>query len=100
MAGETKTTTDHEVIRRWVEARGGQPATVKGNEGHEEAGVLRINFPDYDDGEPLRPIPWEEFFQKFEEKELAFLYQDTVRSGEESRFFKFVSREHAQRAAR
>ena len=34
-----------------------------------------------------------EFFAKFDEKNLAFLYQDTTASGAESRFFKFVSRE-------
>ncbi len=26
----------------------------------------------------LEPISWEEFFDKFEESELAFLYQDTI----------------------
>jgi hypothetical protein len=40
---------------------------------------------------------WEEFFEKFEEAGLAFLYQDTLKSGEQSRFFKFVQREGADR---
>jgi len=35
MAGETKITTDHDEIRRWVEARGGKPATVKGTGGRK-----------------------------------------------------------------
>ena len=30
MAAETRTTTDHEEIRRWVEEHGGKPATIKG----------------------------------------------------------------------
>lgn len=30
------------------------------------------------------------------EKNLAFLYQEETRDGEESRFFKFVSRETAE----
>ena len=32
MAGETKITTNHEEIRKWAEARGGKPATVKRTE--------------------------------------------------------------------
>jgi len=92
MAGESKTTTDHETIRRWVEERGGRPATVKGTEERDEAGVLRIDFPGYGDDEKLQPISWEEFFQKFEEKQLAFLYQEETSEGKESRFFKFVRR--------
>jgi len=92
MAGESKTTTDHETIRRWVEERGGRPATVKGTEEEDEAGVLRIDFPGYGDDEKLQPISWEEFFQKFEEKQLAFLYQEETSEGKESRFFKFVRR--------
>ena len=35
---ESKTTTDHDEIRRWAEERGGKPATVKGTEsGGEDA---------------------------------------------------------------
>lgn len=97
MAGETKSTTDHEVIKKWVEERGGHPATVKGTSGGDEAGVLRIDFPGYSGEESLEEISWEKFFEKFDEKNLAFLYQDQTRSGEQSRFFKFVSRETAEK---
>lgn len=93
MAGESKTTTDHETIRRWAEERGGKPATVRGTGGDEEAGILRIDFPGYGGEQSLEEISWEEFFEKFEEKKLAFLYQEETSGGEESRFFKFVSRE-------
>jgi hypothetical protein len=94
MHHESKTTTDHEKIRRWVEQRGGHPATVKGTtRGKEEAGVLRIDFPDYSGEETLEEITWEEFFDKFDEKDLAFVYQDQTVEGEESRFSKLVSRE-------
>ncbi|MEA2360827.1 MAG: hypothetical protein QOI62_4087 [Solirubrobacteraceae bacterium] len=86
----SKTTTDHEEIRRWVEERGGRPATVKGTGDGDEPGVLRIDFGDED--ESLEPISWEEWFRKFDEEGLAFLYQDRLASGEESRFFKLVQR--------
>ncbi len=74
-AGESKTTTDHDEIRRWVEERGGQPATVKGTGGDDDAGLLRIDFPG-GSGDRLEEISWEDFFEKFDEKKLAFLYQD------------------------
>ncbi|TAK01217.1 MAG: hypothetical protein EPO39_14490 [Candidatus Manganitrophaceae bacterium] len=84
--GESKVTVDPEEIRRWAEARGGKPAVVKGTD------ILRINFPGGAE-EELQDIPWEEFFQKFEEKGLAFLYQEKKADGEPSTFNKFVSRE-------
>ena len=90
---QAQQTTDHEKIRQWVEEREGQPATVSYTvEEGEEAGLLRIDFPEYSGEESLEPISWDEFFEKFEEAELAFLYQDETGEGETSRFFKFVSR--------
>ncbi|HET7369567.1 MAG TPA: hypothetical protein VFK45_01865 [Gammaproteobacteria bacterium] len=93
MAGESHTTTDHNTIRRWAEARDGLPATVRGTEaGGEHAGILRIEFPGVGNDEKLEQIGWDEFFDKFEESDLAFLYQDETKGGDTSRFFKFVSR--------
>jgi hypothetical protein len=92
MAGESHVTTNHEEIKRWMESRGGRPASVKGTGGGEDPGILRVNFPGYAE-ESLESIEWDEFFRKFEENELAFLYQDETKSGETSRFFKFVRRD-------
>ncbi|MGJ3251430.1 MAG: hypothetical protein ACFE0J_09900 [Elainellaceae cyanobacterium] len=92
MAGESKTTTDHKIIKQWVESRGGYPATVKATGDTDDPGVLQIDFPEYGDEESLERIHWDAFFEKFEDKQLAFLYQDQLSSGEESRFFKFISR--------
>jgi hypothetical protein len=100
MAGSSHTTTNHDEIRKWAEARGGKPATVKRTESGGEAGVLRIDFPGYSGAGSLEEISWDEFFQKFDEKNLAFLYQDTTSSGEQSRFFKLVSRETAEDKSR
>jgi hypothetical protein len=98
MAGQSKTTTDHKAIQKWAEERGGHPATVRGTGGDDEAGVLRIDFPGYSGKDRLEEISWDEFFEKFDEKGLAFLYQDKTAGGEESRFFKLVSRETADKA--
>lgn len=92
MAGESKKTVDHNLIRSWVEDRGGKPATVMGTGGKDDPGILRINFPGYSGSRTLKEISWEEFFKKFDEKGLAFLYQEETAEGKESRFFKFVSR--------
>ncbi len=95
MAGAAKVTTDHKQIKKWVEERGGHPATVKGT-GDGDVGLLRIDF---EDGEPdtrLEPISWDDFFEKFEEKHLAFLYQES-KEGKKSRFNKLVSRETVEK---
>ena len=87
---ESKTTTNHDEIRRWVEQRGGRPAHVTETGDGDDPGILRIDFGDQD--EALEEISWDEFFDAFEENNLAFLYQDETAEGEESRFNKFVSR--------
>lgn len=61
------------------------------------AGILRIDFPGYSGEESLEPISWEEFFAKFDESNLAFLYQEMTSSGDPSRFNKFISREESNR---
>lgn len=91
MTGESATTTDHERIRRWVEARDGTPAAVRVTESGDDSGVLRIRFRD-ESADDLDAIDWDQFFEKFEESELAFLYQDQTADGGTSRFHKFVKR--------
>jgi hypothetical protein len=84
------TTTDHDVIRKWIEQRDGRPARVRGTEG-KEGGIIRVDYPGYE-GEALQTISWEEFFESFETNELAFLFQEKKKDGSESRFSKMVSR--------
>jgi hypothetical protein len=89
--GETRTTTDHEEIRRWVEEHGGRPATVRGT-GDDEPGVLTFDFPGGAGDDDLEPISWEEFFDKFEANGLALVYQERKADGEDSTFFRLVRR--------
>jgi hypothetical protein len=86
-------TTDHQTIQRWAETRGGWPATVTRTARGEAAGILRIDFPGFSGGGSLKPISWEDWFDKFEESDLAFLYQDKTAGGKQSRFFKLIERE-------
>ena len=87
---ESKTTTNHDEIRRWVEQRGGRPASVRDTGGDDDPGILRVDFGDQDEG--LEEISWDEFFQAFDENDLAFLHQDETEDGSQSRFNKLVSR--------
>lgn len=86
----SKQTTDHEKIRQWAEARGGRPAVVAQTHSEGDGGILRIDFGDKE--AELDEISWDEFFKTFDERKLAFLYQEKTKDGGESRFFKLVRR--------
>jgi hypothetical protein len=73
MAAETRTTTDHEEIRRWVEERGGKPATIRGTSSSKSAGLLTIDFPGGAGEDRLEHIDRDEWFRKFDENNLAFV---------------------------
>ena len=91
---ESKTTTNHEEIQRWVEERGGRPAIVKRTEKGGSA-LLRIDYPGFSGEDTLEEIEWDEFFEIFDENNLAFLYQEETADGGQSRFSKFVDRSNA-----
>ena len=91
-SGSSQTTTDHNTIKKWVEERGGSPASVKGTGEGDEAGVLRIDFPGYSGEDTLEHVSWDKWFEAFEEDGLAFLHQDHLEGNKESRFSKLVSR--------
>src|SRR3972149_639363 len=90
---EARVTTDHEVIKKWVESRGGRPASVKRAHEKNELGIIRVDFPGFTGAGSLEPITWKEFFEQFDDRKLAFLYQERTASGEVSRFNKLISRD-------
>lgn len=92
MSSEAVTTTDHETIRRWAEERGGKPAAVQATRRSDDPGILRIDFEEDEEDEGLEEISWDDFFAKFEDSNLAFLFQEETKDGGTSRFFKFVRR--------
>jgi hypothetical protein len=95
MAGESKRTTDHDEIRRWIEERGGRPAVVKATEEESGEGLLRVDYPGYRGKAQLEEISWDDFFRTFDDRKLEFLYQEQTKGGKTSRFSKFVSRGNA-----
>ena len=98
-ASKSQVTTDHDEIQKWVEKRNGKPACVKGTGGRGDAGVLRIDYPGYSGEETLQPMDWSEWFEKFDEANLAFLYQEQTSKGAPSRFSKLVNRKSADSGA-
>lgn len=93
--GESLATKNHEVIKRWAEARKATPATVPGTEHEGRPGVLRFDFPGFG-GQELQHISWEEWFKTFDARDLAFVFQETLKDGRQSNFFHLDSphREH------
>lgn len=89
-------TTNHEVIRRWIESRKGHPSVVKSTDGRkrDSAGLLRVDFNEPEG--PLDEISWDDFFSTFDENGLAFLFQEKTAAGRKSRFNKFVKRDSVE----
>src|SRR5438270_5954265 len=99
MANLSKTTQDHEEIQRWAEERGGKPAHVKTTGSKDDIGILRIDFPGFGQGsESLEEITWDQFFEKFDERNLSLVYQEETADGQKSNFNKLLSAETAAEA--
>jgi hypothetical protein len=92
MSTQQNVTIDHEFIRQWAEQRGARPAAVERTASDGDPGIIRLDFPGYSGEGSLVEISWDEFFDKFEEKELALIYQEKTADGEQSNFNKLVSR--------
>ena len=88
--------TEHEEIRQWAEERGARPACVRGKGSGDDIGMIRLDFPGYSGQDSLQSIEWDEWFQKFDENNLALLVQDKTARGQKSNFNKLVSRDTAQ----
>ena len=91
-----ETTTDHAAICKWVESNGGRPAAVDRTHQGSDVGIIRIMFPKarQSEHESLVEITWDEFFDEFEKRELALVYD------ENSMFNKIVGRDTAERRER
>jgi hypothetical protein len=95
---QVKVTTDHDEIMKWAKARGGRPAAVRSTYSEKDPGILRIEFPNAPNArdENLVEISWDEFFKKFDEANLALVYEEETADGQPSYFNKIVGRETAE----
>ncbi|WP_434741831.1 hypothetical protein [Micromonospora sp. SH-82] len=89
--GRSLVTTNHEVIRRWASARNAKPATISGTERDGRPGVLTFNLPGYRESSRLREVTWAEWFQTFDSRRLNLIYQEQLRDGRQSNFFRTES---------
>ncbi|HEX3569617.1 MAG TPA: hypothetical protein VHU44_02215 [Acidobacteriaceae bacterium] len=88
----SKTTQDHDTIRKWAEARGAMPAEVSSTAKGKQTGILRFAFPkarNHKD-ENLNEISWEEFFEKFDQNGLELVFQEKTSDGAKSNFNKLI----------
>src|SRR5437763_12011056 len=92
--------TDHDEIRRWAEERNATPSCVRRTGGNNDVGMIRLDFPGYSGENSLEEISRDEWFQKFDESNLALLVQDQTARGQQSNFNKLVSRGTAEGAER
>jgi hypothetical protein len=86
--GATLATRSHEVVEDWASRRDAQPAAAtRGPDGRPR--VLRFDFAGGPDkgGGSLEAISWDEWWQVFDERDLAFVYQETKSDGNDSNFF-------------
>jgi len=99
MDEDFKTTTSHTVIRGWVESHGGKPAMIVNPNRLDKRVGLRIDFPGKNDEALLsqahrnKDVTWDEFFQVFEELELAFDYLQDTAGVELMDAYRFIKRE-------
>lgn len=96
--------TDHDAIRQWVEARGGNPLLMDVPDGTQNRTILQLTFGQHalnSDGNEgpdrvggFRLVSWEEWFAALEEGKLALKVSDDPSGGNEAEF-EFVARDGA-----
>lgn len=89
-------TIDHEIVRQQITDAGGTPVLAKDvPEAGEEPGAdfLHIAFGTLDD--TMERLEWEEFFEEFEEEQMALVYDDARDDGEAAEL-RIISREEAE----
>ena len=90
--------TDHDEIRRWAEERDARPSAVQRTHTDDSVGIIRLDFPGYSGENSLEEIEWDEWFDKFDDNNLALIVQDQTAGGETSNFNKIVSRDSVESA--
>jgi hypothetical protein len=88
-----ETTMDHDTIRKWAEKHGGKPAAVERTHQKGDVGIIRVMFPKAPQSEHdnLVEISWDEFFQEFDKRKLALLYEP------DGMFSKIIGRDTAEK---
>jgi hypothetical protein len=91
--------TDHDEIRQWAEERGARPSAVQRTHTDDNVGIIRLDFPGYSGEDTLEEIEWDEWFDKFDDNNLALIVQDETSGGDKSNFNKIMNRDSAEESA-
>ena len=83
----SRATDEPEIIREWVEERGGKPAVVVAPAGGVRA--LSIDFSPYGRA-GLMTVPWNEWFDLLEQRHLAFQFQEKDADGNVSWHYELI----------
>lgn len=101
MLGIEKITTKHDEIKKWVEEHGGRPAIIGSLELNINSVGLQLNFHGKQDKEylgesvPLIYVNWEKFFEIFDKKNLALMYEERKDYFDISMSYRFINRNYA-----
>lgn len=93
-----KVTTDHNVIKKWVERHNGKPQIIDHPTAEGDKPGIRIQFPAIRDDTELsddtmpRDISWDEFFKIFDEEGLELEYRDQIPADYPSDAYRFLRR--------
>jgi hypothetical protein len=58
--------------------------------------MIRLDFPGFSGAKSLQPVEWDDWFEQFDENNLALVVQDSTARGQKSNFNKLIGRETAQ----
>lgn len=98
MDDDMKTTINHDEIQKWAELHHGKPEIVDDPSAGSDLAFLRINFHGGEDdiflgeADEEKKLSWKEFFKKFDELNLAFMYDPKGKGEDMSMFYKFIKR--------
>ena len=64
--------------------------------GSGDTGIIRLEFPRFGEEPKLQPINWDQWFDKFDQNDLALMVREETAGGEKSNFNKLVKRATAR----
>lgn len=93
MTNDIEQTIDHSRIRKRIESRNGRLVRIENRTTPVEGkGVIQVIFSDTLLEEQYVQVSWEEFFTRFDQAHLAFVYERCGAEDVTNRFYKFVNR--------
>jgi hypothetical protein len=95
---EHKVTTKHEEIKSWAEKHKAVPELIDDIDSTGDIIGIRLEFPGHKDDFIMdetkhRKVTWEDWFERFEEMKLAFVYEENKKDNP-GMAYRFIPREN------